>query len=121
MVTMSAPSACTASTVQLFTDSPFMWMVQAPHDEVSQPMLVPVSPTLSRMWCTSNVRGSTSSSCLVPFTVIEICKGHPPFRRVLAYSHDVADRESLAHRAPGPPPKSGEVGPQRKPGDAVVG
>ena len=43
---MSAPSACTASTVQLFTDSPSMWIVHAPHDDVSQPMFVPVSADL---------------------------------------------------------------------------
>ena len=49
IVVMSAPSACTASTVQLFTDSPSMCTVQAPHDDVSHPMLVPVSPTCSRM------------------------------------------------------------------------
>ena len=49
MVVMSAPSAWTASTVQLFTDSPSRCTVQAPHDDVSQPMLVPVSPTCSRM------------------------------------------------------------------------
>ena len=49
MVVMSAPSACTASTVQLFTDSPSMCTVQAPHDDVSHPMFVPVRPTCSRM------------------------------------------------------------------------
>ncbi len=49
IVLMSAPSAWTASTVQLFTDSPSMWIVHAPHDEVSQPMFVPVRPTCSRM------------------------------------------------------------------------
>ena len=49
IVVMSVPSAWTASIVQLFTDSPSTWSVQAPHDDVSQPMLVPVSPTVSRM------------------------------------------------------------------------
>ena len=42
IVTMSAPSACTASIVQLFTDSPSTWTVHAPHDDVSQPTFVPV-------------------------------------------------------------------------------
>ena len=46
MVVMSAPSACTASIVQDFTDSPSTRTVQAPHDDVSQPTLVPVSPTV---------------------------------------------------------------------------
>ena len=60
IVVMSAPSAWTASTVQLFTDSPSMCSVQAPHDDVSHPMFVPVRPTCSRMYWTSSVRGSTS-------------------------------------------------------------
>jgi hypothetical protein len=43
-----APSAWTASTVQLFTDRPSRWTVQAPQFEVSQPMVVPVLPSTSR-------------------------------------------------------------------------
>ena len=46
MVVMVAPSAWTASTVQDLTASPSMWIVQAPHDDVSQPMFVPVSAQL---------------------------------------------------------------------------
>jgi CBS domain-containing protein len=37
-----------ASNVHDFADSPSTWMVHAPHDEVSQPMLVPVRPSSSR-------------------------------------------------------------------------
>ena len=48
MVVTARPSACTASTVQDFTDSPSRWIVQVPHEEVSQPTLVPVSPSRSR-------------------------------------------------------------------------
>ena len=48
MVVTSVPSAWTASRVHDFTDSPFRWIVQDPHDEVSQPTLVPVSPRPSR-------------------------------------------------------------------------
>ena len=40
IVVTSAPSACTASTVHDFTDSPSRSTVQAPHDVVSQPMFV---------------------------------------------------------------------------------
>src|SRR4051794_10945766 len=71
MVVTLAPSACTASTVHDFTDSPSRWMVHAPHDDVSHPMFVPVSPATSRMYCTSSSRGSTSSSCDAPFTSME--------------------------------------------------
>ena len=60
MVVMRWPSACTASMVHDFTASPLRWMVQAPQDDVSQPMLVPVRPTASLMKWTSSVRGSTS-------------------------------------------------------------
>ena len=49
MVVSSWPSAWTASMVQDFTDSPFTCSVHAPHDDVSQPMLVPVRPRSSRM------------------------------------------------------------------------
>ena len=48
MVVISWPSAWTASIVQDFTDSSFTSTVQAPHDEVSQPTLVPVRPRTSR-------------------------------------------------------------------------
>ena len=43
--------------------------MQAPHEDVSQPMFVPVSASRSRSTCTSRSRGSTSSSCRVPLTV----------------------------------------------------
>ena len=42
------PSAWTPSIVQDFTDSPFTSTVHAPHEEVSQPTFVPVSPSRSR-------------------------------------------------------------------------
>ena len=45
---ISWPSACTASTVQLFTALPSMSTVQAPHWLVSQPMWVPVRLRSSR-------------------------------------------------------------------------
>ena len=48
MVVTAEPSACAASTVHDFTDSPSRWTVQAPQDDVSQPTFVPVSPTTSR-------------------------------------------------------------------------
>lgn len=48
MVVTSEPSAWTARTVQDFTDCPSRWIVQAPHEVVSQPTLVPVSPSTSR-------------------------------------------------------------------------
>src|ERR1700754_5005200 len=71
IVLTSAPSAWTASTVQLFTASPSRWTVHAPQLDVSQPTCVPVSPSVSRRKCTSRRRGSTSWSYCTPFTVIE--------------------------------------------------
>ncbi len=44
MVVTSAPWAWTASIVHDLADWPSMWMVHAPHEEVSHPTLVPVSP-----------------------------------------------------------------------------
>jgi len=46
--------------------------VQAPQLVVSQPMWVPVSPSVSRMKWTSNRRGSTSACRTSPLTVTVI-------------------------------------------------
>src|SRR3974390_2203109 len=68
MVVISEPCACTANTVQLFTDMPSRSTVQAPQWVVSQPTWVPVSERFSRRECTSSVRGSTRPSTSAPFT-----------------------------------------------------
>ena len=68
MVT-SAPSACTASTLHDFTLVPSRWTVHAPQLLVSHPMTVPVLPSVSRRYCTSSIRGSTSSETVAPSTV----------------------------------------------------
>src|SRR4051812_917533 len=75
MVTRSAPSACAARTVQLFTASPLRCTVQAPQLEVSQPTCVPVRPRWSRMRWTSRRRGSTSWVRCTPFTVSDTRTG----------------------------------------------
>src|SRR5262245_30816517 len=77
MVVIDAPSAWAANIVHDFTDSPSSRIVQAPHDDVSQPILVPVRPQSSRRYCTRSVRGSTSWDCDEPFTVIETCTCSP--------------------------------------------
>src|SRR5579859_3477513 len=66
------PSACAASTVQLFTAWPSTITVHAPHSEVSQPTCVPVRLSTSRRYCTSSKRGSISLWCVTPFTVMLI-------------------------------------------------
>src|SRR5581483_11293504 len=70
MVVTLAPSACTASRVQLLTEAPSTWTTQAPHWLVSQPTWVPVSPKVSRRNWTNSVRGSTSPFTTLPFTVM---------------------------------------------------
>ena len=47
-VVTCCPFACTVSTVQDFTDSPFSSTVQAPHEVVSQPTLAARRPQTSR-------------------------------------------------------------------------
>ncbi len=69
MVVISAPSTCTASTLHDFTLWPLRWTVQAPQLLVSQPITVPVLPSFSRRYCTSSIRGSTSSATFSPSTV----------------------------------------------------
>ena len=68
IVVTSAPSAWSASMVQLFTARPSRSTVQAPHWLVSQPTCVPVSPSPSRSAWTRSVRGSTSSDRGSPLT-----------------------------------------------------
>ena len=72
MVVTSWPSACTASTLQDFTLRPSRCTVQAPQLLVSQPITVPVLPSFSRRYCTSSIRGSTSSETTAPSTVSSI-------------------------------------------------
>ncbi len=68
---LRCPAACTASTVQLFTDAPLTWTTQAPHWLVSQPTWVPVRSRCWRRKSTRSVRGSTSRVTAWPFTVME--------------------------------------------------
>src|SRR5215831_12095486 len=72
MVRTSEPLACTANMVQLFTDLPSRSTVQAPQWLVSQPTCGPVRLSCSRRKWISSVRGSTSASTLLPFTVSAI-------------------------------------------------
>ena len=72
MVSTSAPSALSAKTAQLFTETPSRWMTQAPHWLVSQPTWVPVSPSVSRRNSTRRVRPSTSPVTAWPFTVMDM-------------------------------------------------
>ena len=46
MVVMLAPSACAASVVHDFADTPSISTVQEPHWLVSQPTFVPVNPAM---------------------------------------------------------------------------
>src|SRR3979411_1563931 len=68
-VVISDPSACTANIVQDFTARPFISTLQAPQYVVSQPTCVPVRSHASRRNSTSNMRGSTSRSYDLPFTL----------------------------------------------------
>ena len=43
--------------------------MQAPQLLVSHPTTVPVLPSFSRRYCTSSIRGSTSSETCAPSTV----------------------------------------------------
>ena len=68
-VVIERPSACTASIVHDFIGVPSSSTVHAPQLVVSQPMWVPVSPTMRRMRSTRSTRGSTSSVWVVPLMV----------------------------------------------------
>src|SRR5205807_8224606 len=96
IVVTSRPSACTASSVQDLTDSPSISTVHAPQLEVSQPTLVPMSPSRSRRKYTRRVRGSTSSSWVTSLTVIDtrLLPIRPPFRHRRPSQHDMHEREA---------------------------
>ena len=49
---------------------PSISTTQAPQLDVSHPQWVPVNPGVSRMKCTSSVRGSTSRETSCPLIVI---------------------------------------------------
>src|SRR5262249_9658215 len=53
------------------TGLPSICTVQVPHCAMPQPYLVPVMPSTSRNTQSSGVPPSTSTSCLVPLTLIE--------------------------------------------------
>ena len=61
MVVTLAPSACSASVVQLLTELPSTWTTHAPHWLVSHPTCVPVSARFLRRKSTSSVFGATSA------------------------------------------------------------
>src|SRR3954447_24073470 len=70
-VRISCPSHIAASTVHDLTGLPSISTTQAPQFDVSQPQWVPVRSSVSRMKCTSSMRGSTSCETCSPLTVIE--------------------------------------------------
>jgi hypothetical protein len=74
IVTMFAPSACTAKRLHDLTAAPSSETVHAPQIEVSQPMCVPVRPSSSLRKWTSSMRGSTSAEWLFALTVTLILR-----------------------------------------------
>ena len=97
MVVTALPSAWAAKTVQDLTDSPSRRTVHAPHDEVSQPTLVPVNAKCSRRRWTSSVLGSTSATLSCPFTVTST-RTRPPFVGiVLVAEEELRTPIAMAH------------------------
>src|SRR6266545_7369416 len=67
-VLTSCPSAWTAKSVHDFTGTPSSSTVHAPQLDVSQPMWVPVRPSVPRRKCASSSLVSISAERAVPFT-----------------------------------------------------
>src|ERR1700755_2972820 len=63
----------TANVVHDLTGRSSIRTTHAPQLDVSQPQWVPVSPGVSRMKCTSSVRGSTSRETGSPLIVTVTC------------------------------------------------
>src|SRR5687768_2421100 len=69
-VSIVAPSASTASTMQLLTGRPFISTVQAPQLPLLQPSLAPVRRTLSRSTSSRLWRASQRNSVAWPLIVV---------------------------------------------------
>src|SRR5216684_3082860 len=69
MVVTDLPSTMDTGVAQARVACPSMCTVQAPHDAMPQPNLVPVSLRCSRRTQSSGVLGSTPSSLRTPLTV----------------------------------------------------
>ena len=69
---ISWPTHIAASAVHDFSGLPSISTTHAPQFDVSQPQWVPVRPSVSRMKCTSSVRGSTSRDTVSPLMTIEM-------------------------------------------------
>ena len=69
IVTTFAPCTCSARTLHALIARPSTWIVHAPHCAVSQPMCVPVKPSVVRRKSASSMRGSMSARAALPLTV----------------------------------------------------
>ena len=67
---ISWPTHIAASVVHDLIGLPSISTTHAPQLDVSHPQCVPVKPGVSRMKCTSSVRGSTSRETSCPLIVI---------------------------------------------------
>jgi hypothetical protein len=63
-----APAAAAIGVTQLRIAFPSMCTVQAPHNAIPQPNLVPVRPSTSRRNQSSGISGLPPKRCSVPFT-----------------------------------------------------
>src|SRR5689334_1123316 len=70
MVVTSEPCRLSTVVMQERVAVPSTCTVQAPHSAMPQPNLVPVMPSTSRNTQSSGVSLSTSTRCVVPFTLM---------------------------------------------------
>src|SRR5215468_7875036 len=71
-----------------------MWTVQAPHCAIPQPYLGLVIPSSSRNTQSKGIAGTTSTWCLIPFTVSSIMS-MPPFAEVLVLTFRAVRKRRL--------------------------
>ena len=67
--------------------------MQAPHDEVSQPTIVPVSPRLLAQDVDEELARLDLRQWLLPLTVIEICLNSTSFRSDRTAAPEAAEEE----------------------------
>src|ERR1035438_8249503 len=69
MVVIFLPATAEMGVTQDRTGWPSMWTVQAPHNDMPHPNLVPVMPSVSRKTQSSGMAETASTDCGLPFKV----------------------------------------------------
>src|ERR1035441_9757997 len=87
MVVIFLPATAEMGVTQDRTGWPSMWTVQAPHNDMPHPNLVPVMPSVSRKTQSSGMAETASTDCGLPFKVnLTAGTAYPPLSALVRKS-----------------------------------